>query len=57
MSWSSAWPSDGVTMRHDWEHVSGEIVHRDYSSGVSYDICRRCGKRDKVFAHGIQHGE
>ena len=30
---------------HDWEHVNGEIVHRDYSSGMSYDYCTRCGKK------------
>ncbi len=37
---------------HDWEHVNGEIVHRDYSSGSSYDICRRCGKKKDIVIHG-----
>ena len=37
---------------HDWEHVNGEIVHRDYSSGSSYDICRRCGKKENIVIHG-----
>ena len=36
---------------HDWKHVNGEIVHRDYSSGSSYDVCRRCGKRDRIVIH------
>ena len=37
---------------HDWEHVNGEIVHRDYSSGSSYDVCRRCGKQTNIVIHG-----
>lgn len=36
---------------HDWEHYDGEIVHRDYSSGTSYDYCKRCGKKKNIVSH------
>ena len=36
---------------HAWEHYDGEIVHRDYSSGTSYDYCKRCGKKDNIVDH------
>ena len=40
------------TESHNWEHVNGESVHRDYSSGTSYDQCKRCGKKDNFINHG-----
>lgn len=36
---------------HVWEHYDGEIVHRDYSSGTSYDFCKRCGKKKNIVSH------
>lgn len=36
---------------HDWKHYDGEIVHRDYSSGMSYDYCTRCGKKKNIVDH------
>lgn len=44
-------PSCGAE-NHVWEHYDGEIVHRDYSSGTSYDFCKRCGKKKNVISHG-----
>lgn len=43
-------PSCG-TENHVWEHYDGEIVHRDYSSGTSYDFCKRCGKKKNIVSH------
>lgn len=36
---------------HVWEHYDGEIVHRDYSCGTSYDFCKRCGKKKNIVSH------
>lgn len=36
---------------HDWKHYDGEIVHRDYSSGTSYDYCTRCHKKKNFIDH------
>jgi len=43
-------PSCGAE-NHVWEHYDGEIVHRDYSSGTSYDFCKRCGKKKNIVSH------
>lgn len=36
---------------HNWKHYDGEIIHRDYSSGASYDYCTRCGKKKNYVDH------
>ncbi len=39
---------------HSWEHIDGEFFNRDYSSGISYDVCWRCGKKGNVVSRGSQ---
>ena len=33
---------------HEFEHVNNVIEHRDYESGVRWDECVRCGKKENV---------